>query len=126
MNLYLKDSWVATTSVIAIVLIETKPEGEDIFLSLFSKTQVGLQNGQIKISYLRPSLCKYSPMAATPDGKLSWFGCKSLIVTGFIQYIVVKLIMVANKNLEITIWSPMEVKPTVVNDNRIVPNILED
>ena len=65
-------------------------------------------------------------MAATPDGKLSWFGCKSLIVTGFIQYIVVKLIMVVNKNLEIAIWSPMEVKPTVVNDNRIVPNILED
>ena len=65
-------------------------------------------------------------MAATPDGKLSWFGCNSLIVTGFIQYIVVKVIMVVNKNLEIAIWSPMEVKPTVVNDNRIVPNILED
>ena len=31
-----------------------------------------------------------------------------------------------NKNLEIAIWSPMEVKPTVVNDNCIVPNILED
>ena len=43
-----------------------------------------------------------------------------------VHSIVVKLIMVVNKNLEIAIWSPMEVKPTVVNDNRIVPNILED
>ena len=48
----------------------------------------------------------------------------------FVSYrvhtIVVKLIMVVNKNLEIAIWSPMEVKPTVVNDNRIIPNILGD
>ena len=43
-----------------------------------------------------------------------------------VHSIVVKVIMVVNKNLEIAIWSPMEVKPTVVDDNRIVPNILED
>ena len=43
-----------------------------------------------------------------------------------VHSIVVKLIMVVHKNLEIAIWSPMEVKPTVVNDNCIVPNILED
>ena len=65
-------------------------------------------------------------MAATPDGKLSWFGCESLIVTYRVHSLVVRLIMVVNKNLEIAIWSPMEVKPTVVNDNRIIPNILGD
>ena len=69
-------------------------------------------------------------MQVVPHGSYARWEVVMVWLQEFYSYrvhsIVVELIMVVNKNLEIAIWSPMEVKPTVVNDNRIVPNILGD